>query len=139
MILSPIRIHATHDNDRCYDDGATNVTGIQSLIEQMYQIIREKSLLKNRLCEGHEPIFRDTRTGRLRLHVCERRTIWLRGSGWDLFCRERFDQVACTADGAHPPAKDAQPGRETGNGSAERADGERWHLSHLLVRLIERQ
>ena len=68
----PMRIHRTHDNDRSYDDGATNVTGIQSLIEQMYQIIREKSLLKNRLCGGHEPIFRDTRTGRLRLHLCER-------------------------------------------------------------------
>jgi hypothetical protein len=68
----PMQIHRTHDNDYCYDDGATNVTGIQSLIEQMYQIIREKSLLKNRLCGGHEPIFRDTRTGRLRLHLCER-------------------------------------------------------------------
>ena len=72
MILAPMRIHATHDNDRFYGDSATNVTGIQSLLEQMYQIIREKSLLKNRLCGGHEPIFRDTRTGRLRLHVCER-------------------------------------------------------------------
>ncbi len=67
-----MRIHATHDNDRFYDDYATRVTGIQSMIEQMYQIIREKSLLKNRLCGGHEPIFRETRTGRLRLHVCER-------------------------------------------------------------------
>ena len=37
------------------------------MIEQMYQIIREKSLLKNRLFGGHEPIFRDTMTGRLRL------------------------------------------------------------------------
>jgi hypothetical protein len=64
--LAPIRIHATRDNDRSYDDGATRVTGIQSLLEQMYQIIREKSLLKNRLCGGHEPIFRDTMTGRLR-------------------------------------------------------------------------
>ncbi len=70
--LALMRIHRTHDKDRFYDDGATNVTGIQSLIEQMYQIIREKSLLKNRLCGGHEPIFRDTRTGRLRLHMCER-------------------------------------------------------------------
>ena len=67
-----MRIHATHDNGRFYDDGATNVTGIQSLIEQMYQIIKEKSLLKNRLCGGHEPIFRDTMTGRLLLILCER-------------------------------------------------------------------
>ena len=65
----PMRIHRTHENDRSYDDGATNVTGIQTLIEQMYQIIKEKSLLKNRLCGGHEPIFRDTKTGRLRLIV----------------------------------------------------------------------
>ena len=72
MILSPMRIHRTHDNDRFYDDSATNVTGIHYLMEQMYQIIREKSLLKNRLCEGHEPIFRDTRTGRLRLILSER-------------------------------------------------------------------
>ena len=68
----PTQIHRAHDNDCCYDDGTTNVTGIQSLMEQMYQIITEKSLLKNRLFGGHEPIFRDTRTGRLRLHVCER-------------------------------------------------------------------
>ncbi len=67
-----MRIHATRDNDRFYDEGATNVTGIQSLIEQMYQIIREKSLLKNRFLGGHEPIFRDTMTGRLRLHLGER-------------------------------------------------------------------
>jgi hypothetical protein len=133
-----MRIHRTHDIDRCYDNSATKVTGIQSLIEQMYQIIREKSLLKNRFLGGDEPIFRDTMTGRLRLILCERRTLGLRGSFWGLFCRKRFDQVACTADGAHPPAKDAQPGRETGNGSAERADGERRHLSHLLVRLVER-
>jgi len=66
-MLAPMGIHRTHDNDRSYDDGAINVTGIQTLLEQMYQIIREKSLLKNRLCEGHEPIFRDTRTGRMRL------------------------------------------------------------------------
>ena len=46
--LAPMQIHRMHDNDRSYEDGATNVTGIQSLIEQMYQIIREKSLLKNR-------------------------------------------------------------------------------------------
>ncbi len=70
--LALMRIHRTHDNDRFYDDGATNVTGIQSQIEQMYQIIREKSLLKNRLCGGHEPIFRDTTTGRSRLLLCER-------------------------------------------------------------------
>ncbi len=72
MILAPMRIHVTRDNDRFYDDGATNVTGIQSLIEQMYQIIREKSLLKNRFLGGHEPIFRDTMTGRLRLILSER-------------------------------------------------------------------
>ena len=70
--LTPMQIHATHDNDCCYDDSSTNVTGIQSQIEQMYQIITEKSLLKNRLCGGHEPIFRDTMTGRLQLILCER-------------------------------------------------------------------
>ena len=75
---SRIDVPRPHENtqnarqDRSYDDGATNVTGIQSLIEQMYQIIREKSLLKNRLCGGHEPIFRDTMTGRLRLILSER-------------------------------------------------------------------
>lgn len=67
-----MRIHGKHDNDCFYDDGATNETGISSLIEQMYQIIREKSLLKNRFLGRHEPIFRDTMTGRLRLILSER-------------------------------------------------------------------
>jgi hypothetical protein len=70
--LAPMRIHRTHDKDRSYDDGATRVTDIQTMLEQMYQIIREKSLLKNRFCEGHEPIFRDTMTVRVQLLLSER-------------------------------------------------------------------
>ncbi len=68
----PMRIHRTHDKDHSYDDCATRVTGIQTQIEQMYQIIREKSLLKNRFCGGHEPIFRDTMTVRVQLLLSER-------------------------------------------------------------------
>ena len=62
----------THDNDCCYDDSSTNVTVIHYLMEQMYQIITEKSLLKYRFLGGHEPIFRDTMTGRLRSILSER-------------------------------------------------------------------
>ena len=105
----------------------------------MYQIIREKSLLRNRFIGGHEPNLRDTLTGRLRLVLNESRTVGLWGSTSGLLSRNGFDQVACTADGAHLPAKGAQPGRETGNGPADRADGESAHLSHLLIRLVERQ
>ena len=100
---------------------------------------QEKSLLRNRFIGGHEPNLRDTLTGRLRLVLNGSRTVGLWGSDCNLLCRNSFDQVACTADGAHLPAKGAQPGRETGNGPADRADGERAHLSHLLIRLVERQ
>jgi hypothetical protein len=79
----------------------------------MYQIIREKSLLRNRFIGGHEPNLRDTMTGRLGLVLNGSRTVGLWGSLWDLLCGDRFDQVACTADGAHLPAKGAQPGWET--------------------------
>jgi len=41
-------------------------------IEQMYQIIRNKSLLRNRFIGGHEPNFRDTLTGRVQLTLSEK-------------------------------------------------------------------
>ncbi len=128
-----------HDNDLSHNDCATSVTGTQSLLEQMYQIINEKILVEEPFFWGHEPIIRDTLTGRLRLILNRSRTFGLWGSVWGLLCWDRFDQVACTADGTYLPAKGAQPGRETGNGSAYRANGERAHLSHLLIRLVERQ
>jgi hypothetical protein len=82
-------------------------------IEQMYQIIREKSLLRDRFIGGHEPIFRDTMTVRLGVILNGSRTVVLWSSVSGLLCWDRFDQVACTADGAHLPAKGSQPGRET--------------------------
>jgi len=41
------------------------------IIEQMYQIIRKKSLLRDRFIGGHEPNLRDTLTGRVRLTLSE--------------------------------------------------------------------
>ncbi len=67
---------------------------------------------------GHEPILRDTLTGRLRLIVNRSRTVGLWGGDCGLPCGNRFDQVAGTPDGAHLPAKGTQLDRETGNGPA---------------------
>jgi len=62
-----MRVQGTHDNDRSYDDCATSVTGIQSMLEQMYQISNEKFPVEEPFFWRHEPIIRDTMTGRLRL------------------------------------------------------------------------
>ena len=50
-----------------------------------------------------------------------------------------LDEVTCTANGAHLPAKGTQPGWQAGNGPADRADGERAHLPHLLICLLKRE
>jgi hypothetical protein len=73
----------------------------------MYQIIREKSLLRNRFIEGHEPILRDTLTVRVRFILNGLRAVGLWSSDGSLFCWDHLDQVAGTADGAHLPAKGA--------------------------------
>jgi hypothetical protein len=63
-ILAPMRVHGTHDNDLSYDDCATSVTGTQSLLEQMYQIIHEKIPVEEPFFWRDAPIIRDTLTGR---------------------------------------------------------------------------
>ena len=76
----------------------------------MYQIINTKVSVERPFFWGQEPILRDTLAGNVRLILTREEFVGLWESDDALTRGDGFDEVTCTTNGTHLPAKGTQPG-----------------------------